>query len=179
MRAPITLAMVLAAVMAATGQWVVHQKSGPRAVSAGPAGNEAYRVAYVNDGDTIKLNNGERVRLIGIDTPETHDNQKLSKDVARRRTSRKTQLAMGEKAAGFTRALVQGRDVRLEYDVERRDHYRRLLAYVYLSDGTFVNEKIIREGYAYPLTVPPNVRYADRFKQWFDEARQNRRGLWQ
>ena len=173
MRTPLVVAVALVVALAAgkwmANQWCVYPKVPDRNV---------YRVAYVYDGDTIKLDNGGHVRLIGIDAPEAHDNEKLSRDVKRRHTGRQTQLDMGEQASRFARALLQGQQVRLEFDVERRDRYHRLLAYVYLNDGTFVNEKIIREGYAYPLTVPPNVRYADRFKQWFDEARQNRRGLW-
>ena len=87
-------------------------------------------------------------------------------------------LAMGRRAANFTKKLLTDQQVRLEFDVEPHDRYGRTLAYVYLSDGTFVNEKIIREGYAYPLTIPPNVKYAHEFKAWFDEARDNKRGLW-
>ena len=172
MRTPIVVAMALATALAA-GHWMTHQRGVP-----GAPGREIHRVSYVYDGDTIKLDNGERVRLIGIDAPEAHDNEKLSRDVAHRRIDRRRQLSMGQEAARFVRPLLQGQQVRLEFDVERRDRYHRLLAYVYLSDGTFVNEKIIHEGYAYPLTVPPNVRYADLFRRWFDEARQNRKGLW-
>ena len=137
-----------------------------------------HRVAYVYDGDTIKLDNGERARLIGIDAPEAHDNEKLLRDVRRRRIDGRAQLAMGKEAARFARSLLAHQQVRLEYDVEERDKYGRLLAYVYLADGTFANEKILREGYAYPLTIPPNVRHADEFKRWFDEAREEERGLW-
>jgi micrococcal nuclease len=69
--------------------------------------------------------------------------------------------------------------VRLRFDVERRDRYGRLLAYVYRADdGTFVNAALVRDGYARPLTVPPNVRYADRFVQLAREARRAERGLW-
>lgn len=136
------------------------------------------RVTYVYDGDTIKLDNGERVRLIGIDAPEAHDNDKLLRDVRRRHSDGKTQLAMGREASRFARSLLAGQRVRLEFDVEQRDKYGRSLAYLYLPDGTFVNEKIIREGYAYPLTIPPNVRHAREFQRWFDEAREAKRGLW-
>ncbi|MBI3314648.1 MAG: thermonuclease family protein [Candidatus Omnitrophica bacterium] len=137
-----------------------------------------HRVTYVYDGDTIKLDNGERVRLVGIDAPEAHDNDKLLRDVRRRHSDGRTQLAMGREAATFARSLLAGQQVRLEFDVEERDKYGRLLAYLYLPDGTFVNEKIIRQGYAYPLTIPPNVRHAREFKRWFEEARKAKRGLW-
>lgn len=145
---------------------------------AAPQG-QLYQIAYVYDGDTVKLDDGQHVRLIGIDAPEAHDNDKLTRDVNKRHLDRETQLAMGKQAARYARDLLKGRQVRLEFDVEPRDHYGRTLAYLYLADGTFVNEKIIRDGYAYPLTVPPNVRYAHSFQQWFDEAREQKRGLWQ
>lgn len=178
-RTPLGIAIAFIAALIA-GYLTVQQKGGvpvaqPQQSKAGAA---THHVAYVSDGDTIKLDSGEHVRLIGIDTPESHDNPKLAKDVLKRKSSRKAQLAMGLKAAAYTRSLLANQDVRLEFDVGQRDRYQRLLAYVYLTDGTFVNEKIIREGYAYPLTIPPNVRYADKFKQWFDEARMEKRGLW-
>ncbi len=137
-----------------------------------------HRVTRVVDGDTIVLDNKEHVRLIGVDTPESRDNPKLVKDAKRLKSDKQAIIAMGKKAASFTRQLVEGKTVRVDVDIEPRDRYKRLLGYVYLEDGTFVNEKIIREGYAYPLTIPPNVRYADVFKQAFDEAREARRGLW-
>ena len=122
-------------------------------------------VRRIIDGDTFELDSGERVRLIGVDTPE-YQPWKGRADV------------YGREAADFARTLLKDRRVTLESDVEERDKYGRSLAYLYLSDGTFVNEKIIREGYAYPLNIPPNVRYADEFKRWFDEAREAKRGLW-
>ncbi len=173
MKPPFFIAVILAAAVMA-GQLMVTKDQAPKA----PVNSDLCHVANVSDGDTIKLTDGRRVRLIGIDTPETHDNQKLSKDVTRRKINRKKQLAMGQEAATFVRSFLNDQDVRLEFDVEPKDRYGRTLAYVYLADGTFVNEKIIREGYAYPLTIPPNVKYAHLFKQWFDEARDNQRGLW-
>jgi micrococcal nuclease len=171
------VALVLTVALAiAAGQWTVgHLKPAP--VKEVP-GNGVYHVVKVYDGDTIKLDNGEKIRLIGIDTPESHDNPKLTRDMKKLNISREKILAMGRKAAEFSQALLMGKDVRLEFDVEPRDRYQRQLAYVYLTDGTFVNDTIIREGYAYPLTIPPNVRYAERFKQAFNEAREHNRGLW-
>jgi micrococcal nuclease len=90
----------------------------------------------------------------------------------------RTIKAMGMRAYEFTRKLVEGKKVRLEFDVEKRDKYERLLAYVYLPDGTFVNAEIVRQGYASLLTIPPDVKYADLFAQLYKEARENRRGLW-
>jgi len=175
MRAAVILIPVLIAVLVA-GQWMASKHRATVAPRV-QTGGELHHVVYVYDGDTIKLDNGERVRLIGIDAPEAHDNEKLTRDVAHRHIDRRTQLGMGRQAAKYARSLLRDQNVRLEFDVERRDRYQRLLAYVYLTDGTFVNEQIIREGYAYPLTIPPNVRYAHKFKQWFDEAREQKRGL--
>lgn len=68
--------------------------------------------------------------------------------------------------------------VRLEFDVQSKDKYGRRLAYVYLKDGTFVNAEIIKNGYAAPLTIPPNVKHAKEFRSLYDYARQNNKGLW-
>ena len=137
-------------------------------------------VRRVVDGDTLELENGERVRLIGIDTPELHESDKLYRDAERTRQDKETIKKLGQRAYEFTRNLVEGKRVSLEFDAERHDKYKRLLAYVYLrdKDKTFVNAEIIKEGYASPLTIPPNVEYIDLFRQLYQEARENKRGLW-
>jgi len=135
-------------------------------------------VKRVVDGDTILLETGERVRLIGIDTPELHESDKLYRDASRTRQDISTIQKLGRRAYEFTRNLVEGKRVSLEFDVEKRDRYKRLLAYVYLKDGTFVNAEIVKQGYASLMTFPPNVKYADLFLKLYREARENRRGLW-
>jgi micrococcal nuclease len=124
-------------------------------------------VADVVDGDTIRVDGGALVRLIGIDTPEVSGPYR-------------DEECFGREASRRTTALIpRGTQVRLVFDVERRDRYDRLLAYVYrVSDGVFVNASLVRDGYAGTLTVPPNVRYADRFRRLQREARENQRGLW-
>jgi len=117
------------------------------------------------DGDTVVLVGGERVRYIGVDTPELHHPRKPVQPYAR-------------EAAEFNRRLVEGKKVRLELDVDRRDKYGRLLAYVYLEDGRFVNAELLKEGYARLLTIPPNVRYVDLFTGLQKQARDAKRGLW-
>ncbi|GAW92058.1 thermonuclease family protein [Calderihabitans maritimus] len=133
-----------------------------------PPGQLVAKVERVVDGDTIivRLNKGrkERVRLIGIDTPET---KHPSKGVE----------PYGREATAFTRRLVEGRWVKLELDVQERDRYGRLLSYVYIGD-TFVNAELVRRGYARVMTVPPNVKYADLFLSLEQEARRQKRGLW-
>lgn len=130
------------------------------------------------DGDTLVLENGQRVRLIGIDTPEMHESAKLLRDSRRMQQDVETIKALGRRAYKFTRELVEGKRVRLEFDVQRYDKYNRLLAYVYLEDGTFVNAEIVRQGYASLMTYPPDVKYADLFLKLYQEARENNRGLW-
>jgi len=138
------------------------------------------RVKRVVDGDTLQLDNGERVRLIGIDTPEVHQSDKLFRDSQRSGEDIRTIQEMGRRSSEFTRELVEGKSVRLEFDVEKHDKYNRLLAYVYLvDDGTFVNAEIITNGYASLMSIPPNIKYADKFQRLYQEARQERRGLWQ
>jgi micrococcal nuclease len=127
-------------------------------------------VERVVDGDTVIVDLGgrdERVRLIGIDTPETVD-------------PRKPVQCFGKEASNRTKALLpKGTEVRLERDVEARDRFGRLLAYVFRAgDGTFVNLALAEEGYALPLTIPPNVAYADRFAAGAADARREGRGLW-
>lgn len=131
---------------------------------SGPPPSEAV-VERAVDGDTVVLVGGEPVRYIGIDTPELHHPHKPVQFYAR-------------EAWEFNRRLVEGRKVRLEWDVDRRDRYKRLLAYVFLEDGTFVNGELLRQGYAQLLTIPPNVKYVDRFVALQREARENKRGLW-
>ncbi len=131
------------------------------------------------DGDTLKLETGERVRLIGIDTPEMHDSDKLYRDARKTGQNIETIKALGRKSYVFTKGLVENKRVKLEFDVERQDKYKRLLAYVYLKDdNTFVNARIVEEGFASLLTIPPNVKYADLFLKLYQTARENKRGLW-
>jgi micrococcal nuclease len=121
-------------------------------------------VARVIDGDTIELDSGERVRYIGINTPETVHPHKAVE-------------FMGKEATAFNKALTEGNRVRLEFDVEKRDRYGRLLAYVFV-DTLFVNAELVRQGYANVATFPPNVRHAEHFLGLERKAREAGRGLW-
>lgn len=136
-------------------------------VAAGlPAGDDS-TVAEVIDGDMIAVAGGTRVRLIGMDTPETKD-------------ARAGVQCFGREAAAHTEKLIPlGTPVRLAYDVERTDRYGRSLAYVYrLRDGLFVNAALLRDGFAQVATFPPNVAHVDEFQRLQREARQANRGLW-
>lgn len=130
-----------------------------------PNGEMAATVKRVVDGDTVELASGEKVRMIGVDTPET---VKPNHPVE----------PYGKEASDFTKRLLTDQQVTLKFDVEPYDRYKRLLAYIYLQDGTFVNEKLVREGYARIMTIPPNVAYAERFLEAEREAREHNRGLW-
>lgn len=135
-------------------------------------------VKRVVDGDTLQLESGERVRLIGIDTPEMHESSKLYRDSERSKQDAGVIQELGRRSFEFTKKLVEGKRVSLEFDVERRDRYDRLLAYVFLKDGTFVNAEIVKQGYASLMTIPPNVKYVNLFTKLYQEARNNKRGLW-
>ncbi len=142
------------------------------------AEGQFFYVSKAIDGDTLRLSNGENVRLIGIDTPESRYNSKLARDSQRSRKDMDTILKMGRSASAFTKSLVEGKRVKLLFDVQKHDKYGRLLAYVYLEDGTFVNGKIVEEGYAQVMTIAPNVKYSQTFLKLEREARQKGNGLW-
>jgi micrococcal nuclease len=127
------------------------------------------QVLRVVDGDTIRVRldgRTERVRYIGIDTPESVKPGTAVQCFAKR-------------ASAANAALVAGRSVRLVADVEERDRYGRLLAYVYREpDGAFVNARLVRDGYARTLTIAPNVAHAHELADLSRAARRARRGLW-
>ena len=124
-------------------------------------------VTRVVDGDTIHVDVGgrvEKVRYIGVNTPEVHH-------------PRKGEEPGGRAAAAVNRDLVSGRRVRLELDAQARDRHGRLLAYVWVAD-TMVNAELVRRGFAQVMTVPPNVRHQSLFLKLQREARDAGRGLW-
>jgi micrococcal nuclease len=138
----------------------------------GPAGGEpgTAEVVRVVDGDTIVVRLGsaeERVRMIGIDTPEAVD-------------PRSPVDCFGPEASAATKSLLpEGTAVRLVRDVEARDRFDRLLAYVYrVDDGTFVNLALAEQGFAAALTYPPNVAHTDELTAAVAQARDGGRGLW-
>ncbi len=134
------------------------------------AGVTWYTVTRVVDGDTFWIDDGSRVglkiRLIGVDAPEP------------RNSGQKLKGYFGSESSGYLAQLLDGRKVRLEYDVSRYDRYGRTLAYVYLDDGTFVNADLVKKGYATVMTMPPNVRHADEFVKLAEKARKQKKGLW-
>jgi len=123
-----------------------------------------YKVEKVIDGDTIRLDNDEVIRFIGIDTPELHHHEVPVQVFA-------------EEASQFTRQLCEGFKVYLEFDNERKDKYGRTLAYVYLEDGRMVNEELLKRGYACVLRRFP-FKKKQKFLMLQEDARKENRGLW-
>lgn len=130
---------------------------------------ERIPVSKVIDGDTIELEGGNKVRLIGVDTPETVD-------------PRRPVGCFGKEASNETKKLLQDKIVILQKDISDTDKYGRLLRYVYLSleNGQilFVNDYLIRAGFAKVLTYPPDVKFAEQFLEAEKQAREQKLGLW-
>jgi micrococcal nuclease len=131
-----------------------------------PGDAETFQVKEVVDGDTIVLEDGTKVRYIGLNTPERD-------------------RPFYQEASEANRKLVEGRKVRLEFDIVEIDRYGRALAYVFVGNSagssqgeTFVNLELLRQGYANVFTVPPNVKYEELFREAEREARETGRGLW-
>ncbi len=143
------------------------------------SGKETYLVKKVIDGDTYLLHNGEKVRLLGIDTPEQYDSDKLEEDALSSGKDKKTIRRLGKLASNYVKKLVESKKVILkkEPNYENRDKYGRLLRYVYLEDGTFVNAKIIQDGYGQVYEKYP-ISKTKEFRRYQKEARENKRGLW-
>lgn len=132
--------------------------------------NGIYSVRRVIDGDTIELSDYKLVRYIGIDTSEI------------RKKQGSTWLYDPEpysiEAKDLNKMLVESKQVKLEFDVERQDKYGRWLAYVYVDDK-MVNEELLKQGYAKIFTILPNIKHIDRLKTAQFQAKQAKRGIWQ
>lgn len=122
------------------------------------ASGKSYLVVRAIDGDTVELSGGAKLRYIGIDTPEKGE-------------------PFYKEAKTYNRQLVEGKRVKIEYDVQEKDRYGRLLGYVYVDDY-FVNAEMIKEGLAFLYTYPPNVRYSDYFVKLQKSAREEGKGVW-
>lgn len=130
------------------------------------------KVLRVVDGDTIEIEGNIKLRYIGIDTPET-------------KHPTKGVQCFGKEASNKNKELIEGKMIRMEKDISEIDRYGRLLRYVWVTseDAThsselFVNDFLVREGFAHAATFPPDVKYAEQFISAQQEARENNRGLW-
>ena len=142
-----------------------------------------FTVTTIIDGDTIGVDDDghfQLVRFIGIDTPESRVNDKAIRDAKRTNKSLKTITILGQEASNHLKTILhKGDTVLLEFDVEKTDRFKkRWYAYVYNTDGIFLNEKMAKDGFAVSMTVPPNVRYRDIFSTAVADARLHERGLW-
>ncbi|MFH0969069.1 MAG: thermonuclease family protein [Patescibacteria group bacterium] len=138
---------------------ITKEKGGENQSSVGE-----FKVSRVIDGDTIEIEGGERVRYIGIDTPETVD-------------PRKPVQCFGVEASNKNKELVEGKTVRLEKDTTDRDKYNRLLRYVYVGE-TFINLELVKLGFAYSYSYPPDIKYQDQIVKAQQEAEKSKNGLW-
>lgn len=143
----------------------------PEATSSGVIGVEGEQalVTKVVDGDTIELEDGRVVRFVGIDTPETVD-------------PRRPVGCFGKQASNETKSLLSGKVVILQKDISDKDKYNRILRYIYLplEDGQilFVNDYLVREGFAKVLTYPPDVKFNIQLREAETDAKINKKGLW-
>jgi micrococcal nuclease len=135
---------------------------GELSFSAAPSERRTADVERVVDGDTVVLSGLGKARLIGVDTPEVYGGVEC----------------YGRAASRYAKRVLDGRRVRWRYDTEHRDRYDRALVYLWLEDGRFFNSMLVREGFAQPMTIPPNVEFADRFVADARAARRAGRGLW-
>lgn len=131
----------------------------------GPGPVQEAVVVHVADGDTVTLNTGQRVRLLGIDAPEMEKEGHPADFLA-------------HKAKKVLADLVQGKRVRLEYDKLRYDRYGRTLAYLFLLDGTNLSQEMVRQGLAHVYTIPPNLRFREELLAAQREAIAAHRGVW-
>jgi len=125
---------------------------------------EKSQVVFVYDGDTIQLADKRKVRLIGLDAPEINYNSKQSDCFA-------------DEAKNTIIQLLNGQIVEMEKDKEDTDKYGRFLRYIYL-DNVFINDFLLRQGYAHVMTIPPDTKYSQEFQEAEKEAKDGKRGLW-
>lgn len=132
--------------------------------------NVFYEIHKFVDGDTFWITDGkgnkEKVRFIGIDAPEP------------RNYGKKKEQPFGKESSAFVKGYLSGKKVRLEFDIQKYDKYQRTLAYIFMEDGTLLNDYIVRNGFAVISTFPPNVKFQNRFLKSERFAREKKLGMW-
>ena len=126
--------------------------------------SKTVKVIRIVDGDTIEIETGEKVRLIGINTPETVD-------------ARKSVECFGNEASNETTRLILNKNITLEKDISETDKYGRLLRYIY-KDGEFINKTLVENGFAYATSYPPDIKYQHELTNAQKDAKQKKAGLW-
>lgn len=168
LRVIITVAIVVLIVRGYINPKKMQNQYASRKIEQDEGVRQQATVVEIVDGDTIKIDyHGkiEKLRMIGIDTPESvHPNKKKN-------------TRQGKTASNFTKQELLNKKIEVEFDVQKRDKYGRLLGYVYV-DGKMYNKTLLEEGYARLATYPPNVRYVDDFKEIQKQAQQNKKGFW-
>lgn len=133
------------------------------------------------DGDTLKVvydNVTQNIRLIGIDTPESRFNAKAISDSKKLKQPVEKIVAQGIIASVYTKSLIKPNSmINIEFDKQKTDQYKRLLGYVFVN-GKMLNATIISDGYAYPMTIKPNVKYSKEFIVMYNQAVKEKKGLW-
>ena len=141
-------------------------------ITVAPYAKQKVKVIRVIDGDTIEIEGKQKIRYIGMNTPELHD-------------PRRPVECFGQVASDENKKLVEGKEIYIQRDVSETDKYKRLLRYVWINDPStatdetiFVNDYLVRQGFAQVSTYPPDVKYVSQFLEAQKEARENNRGLW-
>jgi len=148
------------------GLFLLFAASGVEAGTLSVVGHNRWvQVAYVHDGDSLRTDKGEKIRLLGINSPEVANQGKPGQ-------------IMGDQAKQRLTELVAGKRVQLQMDKEKQDIYGRTLAQVFLRDGSWINAQMVGEGFAYVYTFAPNFRWVDKLMQAETEARRNKLGIW-
>ncbi|MDR1613823.1 MAG: thermonuclease family protein [Planctomycetota bacterium] len=158
---------------------VMRMRDSPLPPRARPDAAPWRTIAEVVDGDSLKLDGGDMVRLLGIDSPEASVNRKLGDDLRKMDIAvlETDMVALGRESAVFSRRLAQGKRCWLEFEREPTDQYGRLLAYVHLEDGTILNEVMLRGGYA-KAYINQSFAYKKRYIAMQQEAKLRGCGLW-
>jgi len=130
------------------------------------AGHSYYQVKKVYDGDTVLLSNGQKIRFLGINTPEVESRHKSAQ-------------AGGEDAKRWLQKTLKNKKIRLEKDIEKRDKYNRLLAHLFTEDNLHINLELVKKGLATVNIYPPNLKYTDVLIKAQQQAEQDKLGIWQ
>ncbi len=149
-------------------------------------------VARIIDSDSFILESREKIRLIGLKAPEVPKNIHIAEQLKEEGTRRENlstapviipnkeidpKVDLSTRSYRFIKEMLEGKNVRLEFDTQSKDDDFFTLAYAYLEDGTFVNAEILRQGYASLKILPPNTKYADQLREAYREAREEKKGL--
>ncbi|MCX6557126.1 MAG: thermonuclease family protein [Candidatus Aminicenantes bacterium] len=151
---------------------------GTSLVTAAPVYKEPGRVMRIITGDTLTIlyqGKWEEIKLLGLDMPETTLNDRVYEKALKNSTTPAEIINRGLSGREFVKKYLQyGSQIWIEFDVQKRDHFSRLLGYVYLADGRMLNEIILKSGLSEPLLLPPNLKYQQRFQELARQAQKDK-----